>query len=222
MEVAKKTFNERLGIIGGISILGTSGIVEPMSESAIIETIYMEMNMLKANGYKDLLICPGNYGMDFINQYLGIDSPQIVKCSNFIGETLDYAVYLGFESLLMVGHIGKFIKLAAGIMNTHSKYADGRIEVLCTHAALVGASKKTIDALWQTVTTDEGIQILKNEGLVDLVLKSIMTKIQEHIDYRVKHQIPIQVIMFSDVHGLMGSFDNREYITEKVKEVYLK
>lgn len=220
IEVAKKTFNGRLGIEGGISILGTSGIVEPMSEKAIIETIYAQMDMLKANGYNDLVICPGNYGTDFTTMHLEIPEYWVVKCSNFIGETLDYAVYLGFERILMVGHVGKFIKLAAGIMNTHSQYADGRMEILYAHAAKIGGSKKTMNALWESITADESISILKEEGILEEVIKSIMNKVKEHVDYRVNKQIPVQVMMFSNLYGLIGSFEDRQWITQKVKEAF--
>lgn len=215
---AKKTFNERLGIIGGISILGTSGIVEPMSEKAIIDTIYTQMDVIKANGKKNLVICPGNYGTDFTTLHLNISESSIVKCSNFIGETLDYAVYLGFERILMIGHVGKFIKLAAGIMNTHSRYADGRMEIMYTHAARIGASQKTLAALWQSITTDEALGILKEEGILEQVMASIMEKIRTHVDYRVSKQIPVQVVLFSSVYGLVGSLEDRQWITQQVKE----
>ncbi|MHC1747747.1 MAG: cobalt-precorrin-5B (C(1))-methyltransferase CbiD [Cellulosilyticaceae bacterium] len=221
-EIAKKTFNPRLGIMGGISILGTTGIVEPMSEAAIIETIYTEMRVLKANGHKNLLVCPGNYGVNFIQHYLGIEVPELVKCSNFIGEMLDYAVYLGFESVVLIGHMGKLVKLAAGIMNTHSKYADGRVEVICTHAALNGASKELLEALWQSITTDEAVSLLKEAHMDACVIGSIMKKMEEHITYRVKSQVPVKVIMFSDTHGFLGAFEGVEELVKKIKEGNVK
>ena len=137
-ETARKTFNPRLGIEGGISILGTSGIVVPMSEAALIASIRLEMEMKKANGAEYLLITPGNYGADFIRQNMVLDVENSMKCSNYVGETLDMAVELGIKGILIVAHIGKFIKVAGGIMNTHSRCADSRAELTAAAAAKIG------------------------------------------------------------------------------------
>jgi cobalt-precorrin-5B (C1)-methyltransferase len=104
-QIAKRTYNERLGIIGGISILGTGGIVEPMSEQALIDSIKTELRMLSAIGYQSLLVSPGNYSTYFAKNNLKIDVENSVKCSNFVGETLDACVELGFERILMLGHV---------------------------------------------------------------------------------------------------------------------
>ena len=143
-EVAKKTFNPRLGIEGGISILGTTGIVEPMSEKALTDTIYLEMKMLKENGTDWCYVVPGNYGMDFLRKKLHVDTAFSVKCSNYVGETIEDAKLLGMKGILLIGHIGKFIKLAAGVMNTHSRQADCRMEVLGVHAAMNGADAAVV------------------------------------------------------------------------------
>ena len=129
-EQAEKTFNPRLGILGGISILGTSGMVEPMSERALLETIGLELRQKRLAGCERLILTPGNYGTAFLRDHLGIELDQAVKCSNFIGDTLDLAVQEKLCQVLLVGHGGKLIKLAAGVMNTHSSAADGRMEVL--------------------------------------------------------------------------------------------
>ena len=127
-KIAEKTFNPRLGIEGGISILGSTGIVEPMSEAALVETIRLELQVKAAAGVRELLAAPGNYGRDFASEQLGIDLDTCVKCSNFIGDTLDMACQMDFRSLLLIGHIGKLVKLGAGVMNTHSRSADRREE----------------------------------------------------------------------------------------------
>ncbi len=128
--LAEHTFNPRLGIVGGISILGTSGIVEPMSDQAILDTIRVELNQRKAQGFDHVVVSPGNYGLDFMKRTYGYDLDKSVKCSNFIGNTIDMAVELGFQKMLLTGHIGKLIKLSGGIMNTHSKEGDCRMELL--------------------------------------------------------------------------------------------
>lgn len=207
-KIAKKTFNPRLGIVGGISILGTSGIVEPMSEKALIDTIYTELEMKAASHVKQLLICPGNYGRDFAKEQLGLDLEQGIKYSNYLGETLDHIVYLGFEKVLLVGHIGKLVKVAAGVMNTHSKYADARFEVLASHAAMEGVPKEIICKVMECVTTDGALSILKEQPCYKKVIASILNKIQRHINFRVKDKVQVEIILFGE-----------EGILAKTKEV---
>ena len=138
-EVAKKTFNPRLGIKGGISILGTSGIVVPMSEAALIASIRLEMEMRHANGDEYLIITPGNYGEDFLREHVEIDLKNSMKCSNYVGETLDMAAEMGVKGILFIAHIGKFIKVSGGIMNTHSRHADSRAELMAAQAIRAGS-----------------------------------------------------------------------------------
>ncbi len=203
-EIAKKTFNPRLGILEGLSILGTSGIVEPMSEKALVETMYTEMNVQKSKGNKNLLVFFGNYGEDFTKNELQIDITDAVTCSNFVGELLDYAVYLGFESLLLIGHSGKLVKLAQGVMNTHSKYADCRNEAIALSAMLHGASIEVGKELQSCITTDEMIKVLERENLVDSVIKDITIKIDFYMQQRVHNKIKTGALMFSNVYGILG------------------
>lgn len=214
---AERTFNERLGIVGGISILGTSGIVEPMSEEAIIDTIKIELDVLKASGHDIIAIAPGNYGVDFMKEHLDLEGVPLVKYSNFLGETLDHIAHLGFERALLVGHIGKLVKVAAGIMNTHSKYADARLEVLGVHAAMQGYGGKVIKDIMAATTTDEAIRIIKELPEWELILKSIMDKIKFHIDYRTKKKVDIEIMMFSEIHGLLGQTENAIDYKDKLK-----
>ena len=167
VEIAKKTFNPRLGIEGGISVLGTSGIVEPMSEQALTQTIFMEMKMLRDEGHRYCYLTPGNYGNDFLRQTLGYDQELAVKCSNYIGDAIDDGVRLKMDGLLLVGHIGKLVKIAAGVMNTHSRQADARMEVLAVHAAMAGADRETVCALMKCFTTKEALDILEERGLLE-------------------------------------------------------
>ena len=153
--VAEKTFNPRLGILGGLSILGTTGIVEPMSEKALTDTICLEMRVLKENGHDCCIVTPGNYGSDFLKEKMGMDLSLAVKCSNYIGEAIDDAAMLDMKGILLVGHVGKLVKLAAGVMNTHSRQADCRMEVFAAHAALAGAGQKTAERIMNCVNTSE-------------------------------------------------------------------
>ncbi len=204
VEIAKKTFNPRLGIIGGLSVLGTSGIVEPMSEKALIETMYVEMRAQQARGNKNLLVFFGNYGEDFTRDIMKLDLEGAVTCSNFVGELLDYAMFLGFESLLLIGHSGKLVKLAQGVMNTHSKYADCRTELFALEAMFQGASVKVGKEIYTCLTTDEVTKILQREQLFEPVIAKVTEKIDFYMQHRVHGKIKTAALMFSNVYGILG------------------
>ncbi|MBR4908948.1 MAG: cobalamin biosynthesis protein CbiD [Acidaminococcaceae bacterium] len=206
--IAPKTFNPRLGIEGGISILGTSGIVEPMSDRALIDTMYTEMDSRKANGDNNLLVFFGNYGADFTRDEMKLDISKAVTCSNFVGELLDYAVLKGFESILIIGHSGKLIKLAQGVMNTHSKYADCRSEFLALQAMFHGASTEIGKEIYQALTTDEMTKILKREGLFEAVIEEAVKKIDFYMQKRVHGKLKTGAILFSNVYGILGETAN--------------
>ena len=204
VEIAKKTFNPRLGIIGGLSVLGTSGIVEPMSEKALIETMYVEMRAQKARGNKHLLVFFGNYGEDFTRDVMQLDLEGAVSCSNFVGELLDYAVFLGFETLLLIGHSGKLVKLAQGVMNTHSKYADCRTELFALEAMFHGASIEVGQEIYHCLTTDEVTKILKREQIFEPVMDKVTERIDFYMQHRVHGKIKTAAFMFSNVYGILG------------------
>lgn len=204
VEIAKKTFNPRLGIIGGLSVLGTSGIVEPMSEKALIETMYVEIRAQKARGNKHLLVFFGNYGEDFTRDEMKLDLDGHVTCSNFVGELLDYAVYCGFETLLLIGHSGKLVKVAQGVMNTHSKYADCRTELMALEAMLHGASAEVGREIYGCLTTDEVTKILQREGLFEPVIDKVTERIDFYMQHRVHGKIKTAALMFSNVYGILG------------------
>lgn len=205
-KIALHTFNPRLGIVGGISILGTTGIVEPMSERALVDTIKLEINSRFLRDGSNILLAPGNYGRDYCKNHLSIDIDNGIKCSNYIGEALDYVRYKGFKRLLLVGHVGKLIKLAGGIMNTHSSYADCRMEIITAYATLAGANSKTAAALMECLTTDTAIDILKEQGILEDTFKRIVDRITFHLDYRLRGSgIQAEVILFSRDEMLVQS-----------------
>lgn len=206
-QLAARTMNPQLGIVGGLSVLGTSGIVEPMSEQALIDTIHIEIDARYAAGQRTLLLCPGNYGADFAREVLGLDISRGVKCSNFLGEALDYAVYRGFDGVLLIGHAGKLIKLAAGVFQTHSAYADGRQEIFAAHAALCGAEQEIVRRLMEAVTVDACLDILQEAGLDKPVLASISQKIQSHLFHRTTGKsgrvFQVEYVMFTNQYGVL-------------------
>ena len=209
-ETAKRTFNPHIGVEGGLSILGTSGIVEPMSQQAILDTIQLEMNQAalrakNAPGPRRLVLAPGNYGLDYLASALPqFERFPVVKTSNFIGDTLDMAATAKFEEVLLVGHVGKLCKLAAGVMNTHSHTADGRAEVFCAHAALCGAAHEVCAALMDAATTDACLDILDGAQLRAPVLESILAAIQMHLDRRAGGAFRVGAVLFSNQHGPLG------------------
>ena len=221
LKVADKTFNSRLGIHGGISILGTSGMVEPMSETALLDTIRLELRQRIRKGEKNLLVTPGNYGENFVGTVLGLGLGQAVKCSNFIGSTIDMAVEEGAESILLIGHGGKLIKLAAGIMNTHSSWADGRMEILAAHGAACGAKREMVEQILEAVTVDEGLGLLETEdGLREQVMKRVMARLEQYVKQRAGGRLRAEVIVFTNERGILGSTTGADdmllYFTDRI------
>lgn len=216
--LAEKTFNPRLGIVGGISVLGTSGIVEPMSEQALIDTIRVEMRQkLAVRKEKYLLIVPGNYGMDFLMQYgCGLNPEDAVKCSNYVGEALDAAVEFGVQGALLVGHIGKFVKLSGGIMNTHSHNADARLELITAHAALLGVPAPDLKKMMESVTTDEALKIADEAGALMPLMERLVKRMEFYVRQRVQDRLEIGIITFSKVYGILGQTDNAENLARRI------
>lgn len=216
-EIARKTFNPKLGIEGGISILGTTGIVEPMSEKALTDTIFVEMKVRRENGMDYCYVVPGNYGSDFLHDTLGYQEDAAVKCSNYVGEVIDDAVRLQMKGILLVGHIGKFIKLAAGIMNTHSRQADGRMEILAAHAAMAGGSRELISQLMECITTTAALELLEKEGILKEVMSTVMLKIEEHLKHRAGDGLEIGAVMFSKEMGILGKTSDADRLTQQIQ-----
>ena len=199
--LAQHTFNPRLGIAGGISILGTSGIVEPMSNQAILDTIKVELNQRRVQGFDYVAVSPGNYGLDFMNKTYGYDLDRSVKCSNFIGDTIDMAVELGFQKLLLTGHIGKLIKVAGGIMNTHSKEADCRMELLTAFAVRECVEPEKIRKILDCVTTEEAVHILEDSGKLHAIMETIVERICFYLEKRAKGKLQIDCILYANEFG---------------------
>ena len=217
-ERAKQTDNEHLGVVGGLSILGTSGVVEPMSEKALVDTILLELDSLYAAGQRIAFLCPGNYGADFARDALGLDLEKAVKCSNFIGEALDHAVFRGFDGILLVGHAGKLVKLAAGVMNTHSAVADGRQEIFTAHAALCGAGRDTLEGLMQAVSVDACIELLDRENLRGPVLARMEKEIEKRLALRLRNRAKVEFILFTAKYGILAQSPGAAALCERLRE----
>lgn len=199
--IAKKTFNANIGIEGGISIIGTKGIVYPMSEDALIKTIYMEVDMVEETyGLNNIILVPGNYG-EKISDTLGLSKGR-VKISNYIGDSILYIYNKGFKSMTLVGHIGKFSKLSVGVFNTHSKVCDGRMEAFIYYLALMGAPRELLDKVNNAITAEEGLNICIKAGYGE-VIKNMERGAEEKIRKYLKDEnYPVKVIIYSMERGV--------------------
>ncbi len=199
--LAAKTFNPRLGIEGGLSVLGTSGIVEPMSEDALKRTIRAELSMRRAEGSQRVVLVPGNYGLDFLRESYKIDADTAVKCSNYIGDAVDMAGALGFRDLLLVGHIGKLVKLSGGIFQTHSRQADARIDLLVSAGVRAGVSGEILRQLFDAVTTEDALQILDGHQALQAVMAAVKERAAYYLQQRAGEQMEARVVLFSNRFG---------------------
>lgn len=217
-KTAAGTFNPRLGIEGGISILGTSGIVEPMSEVALVRSIEVEMRQKVENGAQYLLVTPGNYGAAYLKEHMELPFADSMKCSNYVGETLDMALDMGVKGILFVSHIGKFAKVAAGIMNTHSRCADARAEVLAGNALRAGISLEGAKEILDTVTTDEALGIIKREKLLTETMKEMTGRILYYLNYRVYGRMLLGAVLFSNEYGYLGETENVQELAQFLRK----
>lgn len=217
-QLAKKTFNPHLGIVGGISILGTTGIVEPMSEQALVDTIRVELRQRRAMGAEYVLLTPGNYGSEYIRGELELDPDIAVQTSNFIGDAIELCCEMGFRGFLLVGHIGKLVKLAGGIFNTHSKYGDCRMDILTAQAARCGISPAGAAEMLECVSCDDAIRVLQEEHIVEQTMERLTQRIHQMLSIRAGERMEIGAVMFSKVYGLLGKTENTEDLLKRIRE----
>lgn len=218
--VAERTFNPRLGIEGGISILGTTGIVEPMSTRAILDTIRVELNQRKALGDRIAAVSPGNYGLNFMKETYGYDLNRSVKCSNYVGDTVDMVREMGFRGMLLTGHIGKLIKVSGGIMNTHSKEGDARMELLAAGVIRAGGSTDTLRGILNCRVTEEALGIIQGESpaLLRKSMESVMDRILYYLRKRAGEELPVECILYSNEFGLLAASPGAMDMLEELRK----
>ena len=203
--LAKKTFNPRLGIVGGISILGTTGIVEPMSEQALVDTIHVELRQRRESG------------ADYMRAAMGIDPATAVMTSNFIGDTLEMCRELGFHGALLIGHIGKLVKLAGGMWNTHSRYGDCRMDILAACAAAEGLHGAAAEELLQCATCDDALRLLKENDCFDAVLRRLAARIGTMMQYK-SGEMETGAILFSKEYGYLCQTQGAAELLRRIRE----
>lgn len=204
VEIAKKTFNPKLGIVGGISVLGTTGIVKPMSEEALKASLELHLKQLAEEGCRKAIFVPGNYAANFLTKQYKATSSPIVQMSNYAGFMLEKAVKYKFTDILIVGHIGKLIKLAGGIFCTHSKIADARNEILCSHYLCYSKDPTTALQLMSSNTAEEASELVSDKGFWDYLAVKIKERASDHIYQELK----IETVLFSQSKGPLGKSTN--------------
>lgn len=220
VELAASTFNPKLGIAGGISVLGTSGIVEPMSEQALLDTIQLEIHMKALEGVDTVILTPGNYGENFVTEELGLSLTQGIKCSNFVADAMRMVAKEKIRRILFVGHIGKLVKVAGGVENTHSRYGDRRMEIMadCLDAAVHG---EKVGALASNIlgsnTTEEALDYLLEAGCLAEVMETIGKRICLFLEQWTDGAVEAEVVTFSSTHGILYQSRGVDNMIEEIK-----
>ena len=234
VEIAKKTFNERLGIIGGISILGTSGLVLPMSKTALLETIEADIKF-RLNNSKErrVYLAPGNIGAKFLEKNFNINSTTVAIISNFIGESIDYAISNDAKEIVLCGDLGKLIKLSGGIMNTHSNDSDSRLELLVSSILKLCIKEsiqlpiQVISNMFEQKTTTGAVNIIRDnnfDNCFDILAHQMLyyaynRAFKAEIFYHknryanieeFKNNLAIRIIVFSDNIMIIDTGENNE------------
>jgi cobalt-precorrin-5B (C1)-methyltransferase len=203
-KIAKKTFNPKLGIIGGISILGTTGIVEPMSEKAYCDSLAINISQAVALGEEELILVFGNYGKRMAID-LGFREEQIIRMSNFVGFMLKECVARGVKKIILLGHIGKLVKVGAGIFNTHSHLADARLETIAAYTASIGGSRELINGILKANTAEDTIEMIKEAGfeeVFNVLAKRVSIRAEEHVD----GELEVKSLLFSMQGEILGRY----------------
>lgn len=215
VEIAKKTFNPRLGIEGGISVLGTTGIVEPMSEDALKDTIALELSCRKETGQNKVLLVPGSYGERFCQEHFSIPKEKAVKMSNYLGFALEKCDEYGFKKIVIAGHIGKLVKPAGGIFYTHSRVSDTRMEILTANLALLGMPNEHLKEIMACITTEEAIPIIDRLGYQE-IYAVIAEKCAQRCEGYIYGNIEIGVILFS-MKRMLAKSSKADSILEEIR-----
>lgn len=183
-KLAKRTLNPTLGIIGGLSVIGTTGIVEPMSEEAFKNSLSPQISMVKALGYDQVIFSPGKIGQDIAVRRYNLPGEMVIQTSNFIGHMLESAVQYGMKQVLLFGHLGKLVKVAAGIFHTHNRVADARFETLAAYMAALGAPQQAIQEVLDCNTTEAAMPVIaayKLDAVYHIIAEKASSRAERYV-----------------------------------------
>jgi cobalt-precorrin-5B (C1)-methyltransferase len=202
--IAKKTTNDKLGVKGGVSILGTTGVVKPLSLEACRRSLVPQIDVAIARGYKRIVFVPGNIGEKIAKENFKVPEDAIVQTGDFVGYMLGKAVEKNVKEIIFIGHSGKIVKLAANIFNTHHKMGDSRNEVIASYAGAVGASTQIINQLLAANTSDEASEILRQTGLLENTYDRIADRVNQRVSDKVENKIKISIVIVAMDGKVLG------------------
>jgi cobalt-precorrin-5B (C1)-methyltransferase len=205
-ELAEKTYNPRLGIKGGISIIGTTGIVEPKSINAYRTSLSLQLDVFKAQGLETATLVLGYVGERFCKTALHLPEDSFVKIGDHVGYMLDQCAEKGFEDVLLVGHIGKLVKVSGGQFNTHFRFGDRRIEIIVDHARRCGVDQKILEAILRETTAEATIGLLREHGMMN-VFDDVAREVVSRVKHRVGDKFRIRCILLSLRGDVLASRD---------------
>ena len=211
-ETAKKTLNAKLGIIGGISILGTTGIVKPMSEESWKASLAIELKMALENaGNGEAIFLFGNRGKQYLSDNFEDNTSQAIVISNFVGYMFDRACEFEVKKIYFIGELGKFVKVAGGIFHTHSRVSDAKMEILTANALLVGESTENMKKIMASNTTEEATKYIEKTEVYNLLAEKAKQKCEEYCR-RNGWELEVETLIISAEKEVLGNsryfFDN--------------
>lgn len=198
-ELAKRTFNPHLGIIGGISILGTTGIVEPKSIDAYKTSLSLQLDVIKASRGEKVFLVLGYVGERYCKKILGLSDDSIIKIGDHVGFMLEQCEKKGIVEVLLIGHIGKLVKVAGGQFNTHYRFGDHRMEIIAHHVKRCGAGQEIIEAILRETTAEATISILRGNGLM-----KVFDDIAREVVLRAKNLVGEKLMIHCIILSLEG------------------
>lgn len=194
--LAQKTWNPRLGIEGGISIIGTSGVVEPKSSDAFVRSFAAHIVAARKRGWTRIVITPGYVGERYLFEHVGVSERVVVTVGDHIGDALDRVARSGFSEIVVVGHIGKLAKVAAGLFNTHSAFGDARLETVAAAAGACGASPDTVREILGLTMAEAAIDIVRNAG-VEAAFELVAKRVVERCRTRVGEGLEVGCVLLA-------------------------
>lgn len=213
-ELAKRTLNPILGVVGGISVIGSTGVLRPMSEEGFKNSLVPQIDVAMAMGYDAIVFVPGKIGETQAVKH-GIHEQVIVQTSNFIGFMLEAAEQRGVKELLLFGHIGKLAKVAAGVFHTHNRVGDARLETMAAYGAMHGLPSEGVKRVLESITTEDAMSVF-SEYHLEKVYDVIARRASERAMRFVFGNIKIGTVLVTLKGEVLGMDENAKVIGQKL------